>query len=33
LQLIMVSHADTINESADREFKVELIDEVSHITW
>jgi DNA repair exonuclease SbcCD ATPase subunit len=32
LQLIMVSHADTINESADREFKVELIDEVSHIT-
>ena len=32
LQLIMVSHADTINESADKEFKIELIDEVSHVT-
>jgi DNA repair ATPase RecN len=32
LQLIMVSHADTINEAADKEFKVELINEVSHVS-
>jgi len=32
LQLIVVSHADTINESADREFSVNLIDEVSEVT-
>jgi DNA repair ATPase RecN len=31
LQLIMVSHADTINESADKEFKIELIGEESVI--
>lgn len=32
LQLIIVSHADTINESADKEFFVELIDERSIVT-
>lgn len=32
LQLIIVSHADNINESADREFHVELIEERSVVT-
>lgn len=32
LQLIIVSHADTINECADKEFFVEMIDERSMVT-
>lgn len=33
LQLIIVSHADTINESADREFYVERIEGISKVTY
>lgn len=32
LQLIIVSHADTVNESADKQFHVNLIGEESHVT-
>lgn len=32
LQLIIVSHADTVNESSDKQFHVDLVDEESHVT-